>query len=45
VLSAVGGPAGPWRAAPGELPTAFPGLEVLAADEGDGEAHLVARRP
>jgi SAM-dependent methyltransferase len=45
VLSTVGGPSGRWRAAPGELLAAFPGLEVLAAGEGDGEAHLVARRP
>ena len=44
VLSTVGGRAGRWRAGPGELPAAFPGLEVLAAAEGDGEAHLVARR-
>jgi SAM-dependent methyltransferase len=48
VLSTVGGPSiarSRWRAGPGELPTAFPGLEVLAAAEGEGEAHLVARRP
>ena len=44
VLSTVGWRSGRWRAGPGELPAAFPGLEVLAAAEGDGEAHLVARR-
>jgi SAM-dependent methyltransferase len=44
VLSAVGAGPGPWRAAPGELPAAFAGLEVLAHTEGDGEASLLARR-
>jgi 2-polyprenyl-3-methyl-5-hydroxy-6-metoxy-1,4-benzoquinol methylase len=42
-LSEVGGAAGPYRARPGELLTAFTGLEVIAAGEGDGEAWLVAR--
>jgi SAM-dependent methyltransferase len=45
VLSTVGGTSGRWRAEPGELSAAFPHLEVLAAAEGDGEAHVVARRP
>jgi SAM-dependent methyltransferase len=43
VLSEVGDSGGPFRAAPGELPAAFPGLEHLAHDEGDGQASLVAR--
>ncbi|GEL19049.1 class I SAM-dependent methyltransferase [Pseudonocardia asaccharolytica] len=43
VLSQVGDGSGPFRAAPGELVTAFAGLEVLVDAEGDGEAHLVAR--
>ncbi len=45
VLSEVGDTGGPFRAAPGELPAAFPGLEHLAVDEGDGQASLVARAP
>ncbi|MGQ0575241.1 MAG: class I SAM-dependent methyltransferase [Pseudonocardia sp.] len=45
VLSAVGGPAGRFRAAPGELRAAFGDLEVLADVEGDGVATLLARRP
>jgi SAM-dependent methyltransferase len=45
VLSTVGGSVGRWRAGPGELLGAFGWLEVLAAAEGEGEAHLVARRP
>lgn len=43
-LSEVGASAGPFRAAPGELPAAFAGLELLGADEGDGQAWLLARR-
>ncbi|MCO1658728.1 class I SAM-dependent methyltransferase [Pseudonocardia humida] len=42
VLSRVGGD-GPFRAEPGELATAFAGLEVLDHREGDGEAVLLAR--
>jgi SAM-dependent methyltransferase len=34
---------GPFRAAPGELPTAFAGLDVIAAGEGQGQAWLLAR--
>jgi 2-polyprenyl-3-methyl-5-hydroxy-6-metoxy-1,4-benzoquinol methylase len=44
VLSEVGGTPGPFRAAPGELRTAFAELEVIAAGEGDGEAWLLGRR-
>ncbi|MDV3128286.1 class I SAM-dependent methyltransferase [Mycobacterium sp. 21AC1] len=44
VLSEVGGPVGRFRAAPGELATAFAGLTVIAADEGAGEAWLLARK-
>jgi SAM-dependent methyltransferase len=43
-LSQLGGTPGPFRAAPGELPTAFAELELLAADEGQGQAWLLARR-
>lgn len=43
VLSEVGGEPGPFRARPGELLTAFGGLEVIAHEEGAGEASLVAR--
>jgi 2-polyprenyl-3-methyl-5-hydroxy-6-metoxy-1,4-benzoquinol methylase len=47
VLSVVGGAPGRFRAAPGELRTAFAaaGLDVLRHREADGEALLVARRP
>lgn len=45
VLSEVGDAGGPFRAAPGELPAAFPGLEHLAHEEGDGSATLLARAP
>lgn len=45
VLSVVGGRAGPYRAAPGELPAAFPGWRVLEYREADGEARLLARPP
>ncbi len=44
VLSSVGGPAGPFRARPGELSAAFAELEVLVQHEGDGVAGLLARR-
>jgi SAM-dependent methyltransferase len=42
-LSEVGAAPGPFRAAPGELPAAFAGLEVVDAGEGDGHAWLLAR--
>jgi 2-polyprenyl-3-methyl-5-hydroxy-6-metoxy-1,4-benzoquinol methylase len=45
VLSEVGEGPGPFRALPGELRTAFAGLEVLYHVERDGEASLVARAP
>jgi hypothetical protein len=44
VLSVVGGPDGPFRAGPGELRSAFAGLDVLADVEGEGSASLLARR-
>lgn len=43
-LSEVGAGAGRFRARPGELRAAFGGLHVIAADEGDGIAWLLARR-
>lgn len=43
VLSEVGDEGGRFRASPGELLSAFGGLEVLHHDERDGEATLVAR--
>lgn len=43
VLSEVGGTPGAFRAPPGELRTAFAGLDVLVDVERDGEAHLVGR--
>lgn len=43
VLSEVGVGPGRFRAAPGELLTAFAELEVLAAGEADGEAWVLAR--
>ena len=43
-LSEVGAAAGPFRAAPGELPAAFAQLQPIAAGEGDGHAWLLARR-
>lgn len=36
---------GRFRAAPGELTTAFAGLELVTEGEGETEAWLVARRP
>lgn len=44
VLSEVGANPGPFRAAAGELPTAFADLEVIDTGEGDGQAWLLARR-
>ena len=43
-LSEVGAGPGRFRAAPGELTTAFAGFDVITAGEGDGEAWLLARR-
>jgi SAM-dependent methyltransferase len=45
VLSEVGDRPGPFRAAAGELPTAFSALHILAAGERDGKAWLLGRRP
>lgn len=45
VLSEVGAQPGRFRAAAGELVSAFAGLETLAAGECDGQAWLVARAP
>ncbi len=44
VLSEVGRGPAPYRAAPGELPRAFAGLDVLDTGEGEGQAWLLARR-
>lgn len=44
-LSEVGAAPGPFRAAPGELLSAFAGLDVIASGEADGQAWLLARRP
>lgn len=44
VLSEVGAAPGRFRAAPGELRTAFGALDEIAAGEGDGQAWLLARR-
>lgn len=43
-LSQVGSTAGRFRAAPGELRTAFANLEMIAEGEADGLAWLLARR-
>lgn len=43
-LSQVGSTAGRFRAGPGELRTAFAGLEVITDGEGQGLAWLLARR-
>ncbi|ORV17924.1 class I SAM-dependent methyltransferase [Mycobacterium celatum] len=43
-LSEVGAAPGPFRAAPGELTSAFAELELIAADEADGVAWVLARR-
>ncbi|SDF11530.1 class I SAM-dependent methyltransferase [Pseudonocardia oroxyli] len=45
VLSEVDDEPGRFRARPGELRTAFGHLDVLADEERNGEATLVARRP
>jgi SAM-dependent methyltransferase len=42
VLSEVGVGPGPFRARPSELVDAFAALDIVAADEGDGEAWLLA---
>lgn len=42
-LSEVGAAPGPFRAAAGELPAAFAGLELVDAGEGGGHAWLLAR--
>jgi SAM-dependent methyltransferase len=42
-LSVVGAAPGQFRAEPGELPTAFAELDLLAAGEGQGRAWLLAR--
>lgn len=42
-LSEVGAKPGPFRVRAGELPAAFASLEQIAAEEGDGEAFLLAR--
>ena len=42
-LSEVGARPGRFRVVPGELTTAFAGLYVIAAGEGDGEAWLLGR--
>lgn len=45
VLSVVGAPApGRFRAAPGELATAFADLQPIVSGEGDGQAWLLARK-
>ncbi|GBE67269.1 SAM-dependent methyltransferase [Mycobacterium sp. MFM001] len=43
-LSEVGAAPGPFRAAPGELTTACAELELIAADDADGVAWVLARR-
>lgn len=43
-LSEVGGTAGPFRVAAGELERAFPTLDVLTAGAADGEAWLLGRK-
>lgn len=43
-LSEVGAGPGAFRAAAGELPAAFADLELIDADEGGGQAWLLARR-
>lgn len=44
VLSEVGDEGGHFRAVPGELLSAFAGLDVLHHEERDGEATMLARR-
>lgn len=43
-LSEVGASPGAFRVVAGELPAAFAGLDLIDADEGDGQAWLLARR-
>ncbi|OBF67966.1 SAM-dependent methyltransferase [Mycobacterium sp. 852002-51971_SCH5477799-a] len=43
-LSEVGASPGAFRVAAGELPAAFAGLDLIDADEGGGQAWLLARR-
>lgn len=43
-LSEVGAGPGAFRMAAGELPAAFAGLDLIEADERDGQAWLLARR-
>jgi 2-polyprenyl-3-methyl-5-hydroxy-6-metoxy-1,4-benzoquinol methylase len=43
-LSEVGASPGAFRAVAGELPAAFAGLDLIDADESDGQAWLLARR-
>lgn len=45
VLSEVGSAPGSFRAHAGELRLAFDGLDAIAAQEADGQAWLLARRP
>ena len=45
VLSEVGASPGRFHAVPGELRTQFTGLRVIAEQEGDGEAWVMARAP
>lgn len=45
VLSQVGAAPGRFRATPGELTSAFGGLQTVSAGEGDGIAWLLARKP
>jgi hypothetical protein len=44
VLSEVGAAPGRFRAAPGELRTAFSMLDEIASGEGGGQAWMLARR-
>ncbi|MGV0833958.1 class I SAM-dependent methyltransferase [Mycolicibacterium thermoresistibile] len=44
VLSAVGAAPGRFRAGPAELTTSFADLQVITADEGDGQAWLLGRK-
>ncbi|MGD9987989.1 class I SAM-dependent methyltransferase [Pseudonocardia sp.] len=45
VLSEIDDEPGPFRAVPGELAAAFAGLDVVAHEEGDGAATLIAVTP
>jgi SAM-dependent methyltransferase len=44
VHTGVGGESGSFRARPGELREAFAGVDVIAGEEGDGVAWIVARK-